>query len=303
MPIMYVNMQVLPLKTKRQGGPGFIGQEGYKKLFTELSRLVDKAREEKKLHELGHRLKRSEYYLVFDSVKVQPDLAFGTLVRYNKVRQVDDFYTGEELFSESDGKAGVSSKRKFMFVFDFNKHVMAIQGSGFPSVLALEDALTNIFQQPLHNTFKTHSFNCHVLTEANSYSELFVAKSIKRVEVKLTFSNPNNALKGSARKIEKELQSRGVHSMEYKESGGEEGYIDGLSDFTKAYIELASRWGHAKARYIDPATSKLKSYFSKDHPVEERSIRITKNMKEGDIISKIKQTITSAWNRASNKDV
>lgn len=302
MPIMYINMQVLPIDKKSTKDSGFIGIDGYKALFVELKRLVDDARDKRNLHNFGHRLKRSEYYLVFDSIKIHPDVAIGTIVRYNKVKHVDDFYTGEELYSEGDGKAGVSSKRKFRFVFDFSKHIMAVQGSGFPSVLALEDAFENIFQQPLHNTFKTHSYNCNVLTEADSYQELLAADNIKKVEVKLTFANPNNALRASEKKVIKDYEDRRVHEVVYTESGGEDGYIDGLSSFTKTCVRLSSRYGHAKARYLDPVTSKLKSYFSKEHPVEMRSIRITKNMEEGDFISKIKQTIVTAWSRASNKD-
>ncbi|KTG23613.1 hypothetical protein AWR38_06185 [Idiomarina sp. WRN-38] len=294
MPIHYFNTQLKPMDIQKYG---FVGDSGYKELFTALKARVEELKESKTLHQNGVRIKNSTSRLVFEKVVVEEDYAWGRIKKYMPVDKVEDFYTDEELYSATGKKTGVSSKSDYDFVFQYSKHTLAINGSALPKPVSFEEVIILLLEPPSYLKFPNHTLSCNVLTERTAAQPLYAAESVRKVHVELTFSNPNDALNDLEKEIESDIREHGIDKYEVKESAASGNYMSGLRDRTKALVSLATRWGKASAKYLGN-DNKLKNYFSVDNPVRH-TVRRTKAMTESDFLNKMKNSIAEAWQQAS----
>ncbi|MAF75991.1 MAG: hypothetical protein CMF17_09085 [Idiomarinaceae bacterium] len=296
MPVNYFNTQLKPTDPNKID---FVGDQGYKNLFLSLKERVDELKENRTLHENGARVKNSTSHLVFEFIEIGEDYAWGRIKKFMPVDKVEDFYTDEELYSSGGKKTGVSSKSNFDFVFQYSKHTLALNGSNLPKPDSIEGAIIELLEPVVHSKFPNHISSCNVLTEITAAEPLYRAKSVRKVEVELTFSNPNNALDDLEEEIESEMREHGIDKYHVTESASSGNYMSGLRERTKALVALATRWGRARARFLG-TDNKLTNYYSVENPVKQ-SVRRTKSLSDEQFINRIKDSIAIAWQLASRK--
>ncbi len=133
----FYNIQILPLDKNDK----MIGADGYKAVFSSLKLKVDEYLRKKNLFGISHNL-RNDFFFAPESMTIRDDIAYGTIMKYDNVEKVFGTLDDEEKYVSSGGDS--SKKYLFRFVFDFNKHILAIEkGKGLPSVHVLTEAWKN----------------------------------------------------------------------------------------------------------------------------------------------------------------
>ncbi|MBF4308221.1 DUF4747 family protein, partial [Vibrio anguillarum] len=152
--------------------------------FTSLKDKVDEYLKKKNLLGISHNL-RNDFFLSPESVFVRNDIAYGTIMKYDNVEKVFGTLDNQEKYVSSGGDS--SKKYIFRFVFDFNKHILAIEKSkGLPSVGVLSEAIVDFLDE--HRQAKFPAYKIHVIEMTNSESLVQViqnAESYKRVQVEV----------------------------------------------------------------------------------------------------------------------
>jgi hypothetical protein len=293
--LYFFNTQVKPLKTT----DGFIGASGYRAVFKLLSDSVATAVKEKRLHELGKKLYRSKFNIVFKSVEVSDNHAQGLIRKYDKVEYLQDFYTDDSLFQAGPGEAASSSSTDFKFVFDFDSHVLVVEdvNGKLPNPSSIEKSIIELLEPYVYRHKSNASISCNVLKETSSLERVMGSDGYKSIKIELTFSNPNGLEDEFEAEIEQDLRDRNVDKLVVEEKSSKEGYITELSMREKALFKLAGRFGDATAKFVNE-DKKLETFYMKEHPVLIRFRRLKSDTPES-IFGKMKSFIKSALNRAS----
>ncbi|HAS13810.1 MAG TPA: hypothetical protein DCS01_00760 [Idiomarina abyssalis] len=293
--IYFFNTQVKPLKTS----DGFIGEAGYNAVFEFLSDSVSEAVKTKKLHNLGSKLYKSKFHLVFRKVEVLDGYAQGLIRKYDKINSLKDFYTDNPIYEAAPGEAASSSATDFKFVFDYSSHILAIEDvdNKFPNPSSVEQSVIDLLEPFVHRHRSDASTSCNVLKETSSLSRLMNSDGFKSIKIELTFSNPNGLEDEFEAEIEKDLRDRNVDKLVVQEKAASGGHITELNHREKALFKLAGRFGDASARFLNEE-NKLETYQMKEHPVKIQLRHGRKDTTES-IFGKIKSAINSALNRAS----
>ncbi|ELP3388005.1 DUF4747 family protein [Vibrio cholerae] len=261
----YYNVQILPLENNGK----MIGVEGYKSIFTSLKDKVDEYLEKKNLLGISHNL-RNDFFLSPESVFVRDDIAYGTIMKYDNVEKVFGTLDNQEKYVSSGGDS--SKKYIFRFVFDFNKHILAIEKSkGLPSVGVLSEAIIDFLDA--HRQAKFPEYKIHVIEMTNSESLVQViqnAESYKRVQVEVTFSNSedwSDALEEEILKsVEQEMKDKQIDSLVHIEKAANKSVMSEPTKSAMAYLGLACKFGNASIRYKDKL-GKTETYRMTDAPI------------------------------------
>lgn len=279
----FYNVQLLPMDTSKVKE---VGAEGYCKLFAALSQQILEMREKKrKLGSIAVSMRGEMYFAPFsvtekefasDDPEKPNRFIHGYFLKFDDVNELVDTDSGELEYKSS---GNTSSRRyKLEFVFDPQKHVLAIQhAQGLPARNPLIDALDRLFDGHAHRLFPEHSLEIEELTSADSISDFLSKpkKGIKRYTGYITFSNSDKfseemerAELEAMKAKEQELKDKNVAQWTEEYKGFKGHLMSDLPDSAKLQMKLATRYGNATAVYKDLDGSEQK-YQMDDYPVRE----------------------------------
>lgn len=294
----YYNIQIIPMNKE----DAMIGTHGYKSVFAALATKVKASLTNKDLRTISHSL-RNDFYIAPESITVRDDIAYGVLMKYDNVEKVFGTLDGVDKYISKGGDS--SKKYRFRFVFDFSKHIMAIENSkGLPSANVLSSVLQEIISQ--HSTILFPKYNLHVIemTDASELKNVIEkAASYKRVSVELTFSNSqawSDALEDAILKeIEEEMKDKRIDSLVHIEKAGDKSVMTEPTKSAMAYLGLACKFGNASIRYKD-ALGKTETYKMTDSPIVITVKEKFKNKLKSaiDFALDVKDSITTANKKA-----
>lgn len=295
----FFNIQLLPIdRTSKESG-GFVEAEGYKKLFDSLRKVTEEKRENKNLHEYGLSIKRTEFFLVTTKVAEEENYIRLTFRKFDKVRAVTEFYTEEEMFSVPTGKSGVNKSWNFTAIFDPKSHILAVEDNTqkLPAISTIEELIFEILDPIAGSTFPNYQLSCNVLKQRDKLESVTSANKFRSVEVSLTYSNPADTEDELEGLIDEENREHGVERLVVSQRAAKGGIINGLPKYSKALLNLASRYGDAAVTYFDEKQQAWKKFKFSQWPVNI-SIRKNKDNKAHrlNIFSKIREANQSAIN-------
>jgi len=197
-------------------------------------------------------------------------IAYGQFMKFDEVVKVFGTLDDEEKFVSKGGDS--SKKYKFRFVFDFNKHILAIEkGKGLPTVNVLQDVLKDILDEHRQILFPEHYVKIIEMTNSQALEKVIEeAESYKRVEVEVTFSNSqdwSDALEEEIlRTIETEMKDKHIDSITHIEKAAHKSVMSEPTRTAMAYLGLACKFGNAVIRYKDKL-GKTETYKMTDSPI------------------------------------
>lgn len=261
----YYNIQALPLaKTEKM-----IGSAGYKSIFKSLKALVDKNIKDKNVQGISHNL-RNDFFIAPVKIDIQDDIAFGEFMKFDVVTTVFGTLDDDEKYVSDGGDS--SKKYAYRFVFDFKKHILAIEKSrGLPTVNVLEEVLFETLDGHRQNLFPNHSLKIIEMTNSETLNNVIdEAASYKRVDVEVTFSNSEDWCNGLADEIlkarEEEMRNKSIDSIHHVEKSAKDSTMTEPSQAAISYLGLACKFGNAAITYKNDA-GKTKTYKMTDFPI------------------------------------
>lgn len=264
----YYNVQMLPLDTKRTPN---IGAAGYQKIWEKLQKLTEKSWRSKRIHSLAGELPNNRYFAPSMLVGKEKYMT-GTFIRFDYIDALLDIY-GEQK-PEKVGWGRSSEVPKFHFVFDYDRHIMAISTSAvlrdqkrrnLPNKRIFIPALHGILEKVTVDLYPDHTLKIVELSEADSLTPVYQAKGYQLVDVDVTFSNSEDF----DEELEELYRGNNTHKVSYIEKSDTGSQMPLLSKLAAAFLGLVSKYGHATVRYISSDGSRIK-YDSDEHPVENR---------------------------------
>tara|TARA_R110001583_G_scaffold42804_10_gene136054 strand:+ start:5039 stop:5929 length:891 start_codon:yes stop_codon:yes gene_type:complete len=289
----YYNIQALPIEKDND----FIGEKGYKSLFTKLSKLIKAKMAKKELHKIAIPL-RNDYYFVPTKIVIKDGYAYGYFRKYDKVDSLEEFYSEENVFIGKKDQLVSSRSFKFPFVFDFKTHILAIgnKNSRLPNVNVLEEILGDFFTNFIYLESESHCIECICLKEATSINTVLAAGKYKSIKTVITFSNPQDVEDYLDENIiEEDLRNNSVNKLTTIHQSSKNGNMTGLTKLAEATFRLATKYGDATACYWSNVTNKFENFDLKNFPVKIPILK--KDESESTFFSKIRATITRANQR------
>jgi len=286
----YYNFQVLPLDGETKN---LIGTEGYEKLFTAYSLVVNKAFRERKLISVAYPLK-NEMHISFKRIDIKHGYAQGKIIKFNHVDKLTEVYTNKELYENTDEQSIASSKRfEFDFVFDFEKHIFAIEAPpSLPSERVLIDALTSLFAEVVSNCYEQHYIKVLELSDAADLENIFeTAEGYKKVSVEITFSNSDKYEANLIGLIDEHSRENNIQSIKAEQKSPKNSKSKALSVVILPLIILSTKLGNSDITYVKDG--KEVTYHMRDYPVKKRVGKDAK-MTDDDYYSQIQTSITNA---------
>ncbi|UAA40617.1 DUF4747 family protein [Paraneptunicella aestuarii] len=266
---LFFNIQVIPVNSKKNG---LIGVDGYKKISEKLAEVTTLKKTDKKLHDYGVRLKRSEFYMVPINLKPEPNYVRGKLRRYDKVDRLNEFYTNEQLYEVPQDKSATTKRSEFDFVFSYENHILCIENRGgkLPQPTTVEEVLIHFFEdiKSKFTDFKDYQVTCKVLKEGAAIERLEEAERFGKIEIDISYTNDWRDIEALEAFIDKESRDSGIAKTKLIQTPAKNGEINQLPNVTKAYLEIASKNGDAKIRYFDKFLKKWANFSFKKFPVK-----------------------------------
>lgn len=259
----YYNIQILPLNIEGE----MIGAKGYRSVFQSLKELVTSTIEKKSTYEISHEL-RNDFFIAPINVNIKDDIAYGVIMKFDQVIKVFGTLDDEEKFTSKGGDS--SKKYKFRFVFDFDKHILAIENNkGLPTANVLQDILKDILKEHANNLYPEHYIKIIEMTNSQSLEKVMSeAESYKRVQVEVTFSNSQDWSDELADmlKTEKEMRDKRIDSITHIEKAADKSIMSEPTIMAKIYLKLACKFGNANIRYKNKF-GKTETYKMADSPI------------------------------------
>lgn len=296
----YYNVQVLPLEKKMP----MIGLDGYQKIFKSLKETVDTAIKKREIRPISFAL-RNDFFIAVTEVLITDSIAYGTVMKYDEVTTVFGTLDNEEKYVSSGGES--SKKYTFRFVFDFSRHILAIEMTkGLPSSNVLIEILEALLHFHKENNYPSYTLKIIEMTNAENLALVInEAVSYKKVEVDVTFSNSedwSDAIEEEILKeIEEEMKEKQVDSLIHIEKSAKDSVMTLPTKIAMTYLGLACKFGNAMIRYKDKI-GKTETFKMTDHPIT-LSVKETegKKLKSAlDFALDVKASINDANNLALN---
>ncbi|MFT6909496.1 MAG: hypothetical protein ACJAS1_006215 [Oleiphilaceae bacterium] len=286
----YYNFQVLPLDGQDEN---LIGKGGYKSIFEKYALSVNNAMRQRKLLKISHDLKTG-MHISFKKIDIKDGFAQGKLIKFDHVDSLVEVYTDQELYKNSDKMSIASSLRiEFDFVFDFDKHIIAIEAkAGIPSYKVLIEALTSLLSQTTTELYSEHYIKLIELTDAASLEEILDnAEGFRKVSVEITFSNSDKFETQLASLIDEDSRKNSIHSIKAEQRPEQGRNSKSLSIVMLPLVLLSTKLGNSNITYMQ--NGKENTYHMRDYPVK---MRVTKDgkMTDDDYYSQIMTSIINA---------
>lgn len=290
----FFNIKVLPISGKRDA---LIGNAGYRTVFESLQVRIREAHINRDLLSVSYPLRNDYYYSVLH-IKAEPPYAYGKFLKFDKPASLVDTLSGDTL--QSIPKNASAHRYEFRFVFDYTRHVIAIQqiSGKSPNLFKIKDALNFIFKPVISEKFPEYYLEIDLLTSDLELNKVFEnAEKFKRAEVKITLTNTDEYLEDEVQETEEEMHENNISSIVHVESGPKGGFMTGLSIRCIAYLKLAKKNGEASIRYIEKQTGKVKSFVMRNHPLQSRIV-MPRNVAEHLYLDRVHQAVIDADNQS-----
>ena len=263
----FYNVQMLPLKA---GGKN-IGINGYKHIFEVIQGKVENCLKIGNLADVAFVL-RNDFHIAPKTVEVRDDIAFGTFMKYDEVHKIVGTLSDEEKYVSNGGDS--SKKFDYDFVFDFNKHILAIHDAvALPAASVICRFIEELIDNSVAQIYPEHRISVTEMTDAESLDKLFdEAQSYKKVEVDVTFSNSEewDALfdEDISSEIEKELKEKGIDAVKHEEKAAKQSTMTLPSNYALGCLGLACKYGNAQVTYVGH-DGKRGTYKMLEHSIKE----------------------------------
>lgn len=255
------NIQLLP----NEDGIDEVGKIGYRRLFSEL-RDLNASHLKERTQGLFHYGMPGDVYIGPHDFRFPSGIVFGHFVRYTRTDEVTELRTGKTMFKNRTGRTTVTTKKLIPFVFDTERHYLAIDGQHLPKSATFVSALINFLQPVVDDSFPNHTLAINLISRVNALEDIFGrAVGYKVIDVNLAFPNGHVTENLLAELKEAKTQQLTVHA-----SGGIKGRMSSVPEFLKGLLRAASGYGVAKMTYFVPVgkgASKKEIYNSEDTPV------------------------------------
>lgn len=286
----YYNLQVLPLDGQEKN---LIGPNGYKEVFSSYSQVVNKAFRERKLSTISYNL-TNDMQFSFKRIEVKEQYAQGKLIKFDHIDKLIEVYTNEELYENKNKQSIASSKRvEFDFVFDFDKHILAVEAkSGLPSQAVLIDSIQALLAKTVSESYSSHYIKIIELTDASSLEKVLgEAEYFKKVSVEVTFSNSDKFERGLLNLIDKDSRENNIQLIKAEQKPPKDRSSKAISMVLMPLVLLSTKLGSSNITYIK--NNKEATYHMRDYPVRKRVLRDRK-MTDDDYYSQIFTSIKNA---------
>lgn len=274
------NIQLLPLHE----GVGEVGRKGYRKLFSKL-RDLNNAHRKAKTRETFHWSLPGNVLFGPYSFNFAAGFVYGTFVKYTQAENVTDLDTRAVIFERTTKRAAVRSETQCSFVFDTDRHLLAIDSAVLPKPLVFVEILEHFFGAVAAPEFPGHSLSVNLVSQPGALEQvLSEATAYKNVNVTLAFPNSH-----STEELLDELQENQTRTLHVEASAGKGGWMSGLPQFLISALKAAPSHGFAVIRYVtggnEAERSTIQTYDSRDVPLAF-TVRHSANDSEGDFYTR-----------------
>lgn len=246
-----------------------IGNEGYRKVFKGLEILVKNNIKNQSLRGISYNL-LNDFFIAPISVNTRDDIAFGEIMKFDNVTTVVGTLSDVEKYVSKGGDS--SKKYKYRYVFDFKKHILAIElKKALPTTKVFVDFLETTLDKHINDNFPEYTLKIIEMTDAESLSDVInKANSFKRVDVEITFSNSaewDDAITAiQTKSLEDELRNKNIHSSHTIEKSDKDTSMTEPTTNTMTKLALACKYGNASITYNDD--DGRKTYKMAKHPIK-----------------------------------
>lgn len=285
----YYNVQLLPRDTSKSGD---IGEAGYKKIMELLRKDVNSAIKNKKLKTYAYSL-RNDMLLSPSIIIPNKSFTSGYFIKFDSAGEVKDLYTNEIEFK--GGPNSTSKKYSFRFVFDHNRHIMAVQTTDkngtLPAASVFILALKSFIKPIVETEFFDYELKIIELSSSNALDEVFkTAHGYNRIEVEITFANSDEYVDS----VVSQLKGNNIHTMSHSEKTDSPGNM-GLSDYSRAFLNTAKTYGNATISYMEKVGKNLKRrvFHMHDYPLK-KNIALRESDSENRLTMEVLASIPTA---------
>jgi hypothetical protein len=289
----FYNLKVLPLSRKRSE---LIGREGYIKLFEQLQRKIRSSFQRKDIASISYPLRNDFFYTVF-VVKPEVPYAHGKFLKFDQPGALMDTLTGEVL--QSIPKNASAHRYEVRFVFDYTRHVLAVQqSSGRLNPATLMDALTFLFEPIVSEYFPNHYLEIDLLKSQEAIDEVIkAAESFRKADVHVSATNTDEYLDDEIEETQEEMREMNIGEIHHVESAPKDDVMVGLSKRIQAYIKMAKKNGNATLTYFSAGSARLRKFVLRNHPLQLK-VPLTRRMREGEYLDAIHTALIDADNKS-----
>lgn len=249
---------------------GFVGSEGYLRLFKVLKEKTDLLFKARKLHSKAYRLPNSVFYLVPYAVAAsKPAYVTGRLLKFDQPDKIQDLYTTKVSYSVK--KEESAYRHELYFMFDPASHVLAEDSSGgkLPAISSMIEFITFVMTPIASEHFPKHTFGCNVLSSSEKLENvLSSATGYKRIEAEVTYSNPSQLSRKMLSEIDRDHRDFQITNISHVEKASRDSIMLSPSKYARALMQLATSLGKVFIRY--QADNKWQEYDSEKSPITER---------------------------------
>lgn len=239
------NIQLLP----NEDGIQEVGVSGYRKLFSELKNL-NQQHLRASTHTSFHYPINGDSFIGPKDFSFPAGYVYGNFVRYTKADRITELRTGKTLFNAPRSGKGVVGVNLIPFVFDTERHLLAIDGAHLPKSEVFIEALFR-FLNPIQDKFPNHELTVNLVSRRNAIEKVFHnATAYKTVELALSFRNGP-----ASDELLQELKESKTHQVVLKASAGAQGRMSKVPEFIKDLLRAASSLGWSRISYFVPNTT------------------------------------------------
>lgn len=262
--VNYYNIQALPTDDISEE----IGVDGYLSLFSKLKDLSKQAINDKNIVEFSYQI-RGENYITFFDVRPNKKFAKGIVKKFKHIEQVLDIRNNKERHNSKG--LGAASLHEYIFVFDYENHIFAIEKTNLPDAKIIIELLIKQMQSALNLIYPTHHLTVDVLSDPKKVGDaLRNLNRIKKAEINVTFSNSQDWAEfvndDCQEDIERELKENRIVSCEHTEKSSKHSTMK-LSRYGKILVGLSKKFGTTKLQYLDDDNKLVKFDSDEDKNV------------------------------------
>lgn len=235
------NVQLLP----NEDGISEVGRAGYRKLFSELKSLNSNHLKESTHTNYHYQVAVDTFIGPYD-FNFPSGYVYGHFIRYSKASEITDLRTGKTLYRAPRSGKDVSGIVKIPYVFDTDRHLLAIDGAALPKSEFFVDALIGFLSPVQRASFPNHELTVNLVSRANAIEQVFQsALSYKVVELNLSFRNGP-----ASDSLLAELKESKTHQVTVRASAGPQGRMSKVPAFIKDLLRAAASLGWSRITYF-----------------------------------------------------
>lgn len=278
------NIQLLP----NQDGIAEVGRSGYRRLFSKLNEL-NKAHLRENTHTSFHYQLPADTFIGPKEFKFPSGYVFGYFVRYTKAEKITELRTGKTLFKAPRSGAGVVGILDIPFVFDTDRHLLAIDGINLPRTEVFIECLQKYLLPVQEINFPDHELTVNLISKPNAIERVFEsATSYKVVDLTVSFQNGH-----ATDQLLKELKDSKTHQLKLHASAGTKGQMSKLPEFIKDLLRAASSVGFSRVTYFVPlegsvqGATKKQTFDSREAPLTMTARHSASDVSEEDFFARV----------------